>query len=68
MSLTREMPNKELIEKGIEALLKELGQSDTMRFISLRRERKEDSVERHRNWQKTLNKEEFFNDVFSDKD
>ena len=63
MSITRLMPDKDLIDKVTELLFKELGYTDAVRFLSLPKEQRLDSVKRHRNWQESLDKETFLNDV-----
>ncbi len=65
MSLTTMMPDKELIKKVTEILFRELGYTDAIRFLSLPKEQKMESVERHRNWQNTLDKDKFYNDIFT---
>lgn len=65
MSLTTMMPDKELIKKVTEILFRELGYTDAIRFLSLPKEQKIESVERHRNWQNTLDKDKFYNDIFT---
>ncbi len=65
MSLTKIMPDKELIIKVTEILFKELGYSDAIRYFSLPKEQKMESVERHRNWQSTLDKDKFYNEIFA---
>ncbi|MEI7695740.1 MAG: hypothetical protein WCI64_08880 [Chlorobium sp.] len=65
MSLTKMMPDKELIKKVTEILFRELGYTDAIRFLSLPKEQKMESVERHRNWQNTLDKDKFYNDIFT---
>ncbi|MFZ4526588.1 MAG: hypothetical protein ACOYOE_13930 [Chlorobium sp.] len=64
MSLTKMMPDKEVIKKVTEILFKELGYTDAIRFLSLPKEQKMESVERHRNWQNTLDKDKFYDDIF----
>ena len=51
------------IRKGVEALIRELGPVEAMRFLSIPRERHQESVKRHREWQKTLDKKKFFDEV-----
>ena len=58
-------PDKELIKKVTEILFRELGYTDAIRFLSLPKEQKIESVERHRNWQNTLDKDKFYNDIFT---
>lgn len=52
------------IKKGVDILVRELGPVEAMRFINFPRERRQESVKRHREWQKLLNKEHFFEEVF----
>ncbi len=65
MSMTKMIPDKELIRKVTEILFKELGYTDAIRFLSLPKERKMESIERHRDWQNTLDKDKFYNDIFA---
>jgi len=37
---------------------------ETIRFINLPKKRRLESVKRHREWQKLLNKDRFFDEVF----
>jgi hypothetical protein len=49
-----------LLEKGIDALYRELGPMEARRFIAMANPaRREDSIKRHRRWQAGLNKDEF---------
>ena len=57
-------PEEEIIKKGIEALNSKLGAVDALRFLALPRRKIMESVLRHREWQKGLEKEEFFNEIF----
>ena len=52
--------------KGIEILFRELGKVDAIRFLSIPREKRVESVKRHRDWQKTLDKETLFDEIFAD--
>lgn len=54
----------ELIQRGLEALMKDLGPIEAMRFVALSRERRLESVQRHRQWQATLDPKTFFDQVF----
>lgn len=64
------LPSKEymdeeiVIKKGIAALIKELGTVEAFRFINISRRKRMESVKRHREWQKLLSKEKFFDEVF----
>ena len=46
--------------------MKEFGPVEASRFLSIPQRKREDSLKQHETWQKKLNKEAFFNDVFSD--
>lgn len=54
-----------VIQKGIDALVKALGPVEAMRFINLPKRKRIESVKRHREWQKHLNKDRFFDEVFA---
>jgi hypothetical protein len=58
------MDEEMIIKKGVDLLIKGLGPLEAIRFMSIPRERRMESVKRHREWQKYLNKEQFFNEVF----
>ncbi|HLE27952.1 MAG TPA: hypothetical protein VI793_07535 [Anaerolineales bacterium] len=64
MKTTRYLTEEELIERGVEALMKALGPVETARFLNLRSARRLESVKRHRRWQARLNKKQFFDQVF----
>ena len=55
----------EMIRRAVSTLLETLGPVETARFLTLPRQRRLDSVTRHRRWQEALDKEQFFNQVFS---
>ena len=54
----------QLIQQAIMILLEKLGTTDTNRFLSLKSSQRLDSVLRHQAWQKTLDKDDFFDEVF----
>ena len=54
----------QLIQQAIMILLEKLGATDTNRFLSLKSSQRLDSVLRHQAWQKTLDKDDFFDEVF----
>lgn len=56
-----------LLEKGTKILFKELGYTDALRFLSIPRDVREESVQRHRKWQDGLEKDAFFDEVFGEK-
>ena len=65
MKTARYLDEEMVIKKGMQALIGALGSVEAVRFITLPRERRIESVKRHRQWQETLNKDEFFDDVFA---
>ena len=65
MRAIKYMDEEVVIKRGMEALLKELGPVEAIRFVNLPREKRVESVKRHRDWQKLLDKESFFNEVFA---
>jgi len=64
MKVVKYMDEEIVIKKGVELLFKELGPMEAIRFMGLSKERKIDSVKRHRTWQKQLDKDRFFNEMF----
>lgn len=67
MTVARYLPEEELVRRGVEALVQALGPVETRRFLTLTPQRRIDVVQRHRQWQDTLVKEQFFDEVFGDK-
>lgn len=67
MKATRYRNEKDVVEKGVKVLYRALGPVDTRRFLEAARPEHEDSVTAHRKWQKTLDKDTFFESVFSEK-
>jgi hypothetical protein len=53
-----------LCKKGIDALVKVLGPVEATRFLRFSQQKRIESVKRHRDWQKHLDKEAFFDEVF----
>ena len=66
MKLTKTVPDNDLLKKGIEIFFRELGKVDAIRFLSIAREKRVESVKRHKKWQQTLDKDTFFDDIFGD--
>jgi hypothetical protein len=64
MTMVRDIKDEELIEKGTKILFKELGYTDTIRFLAIPRDIRAESVQRHRKWQKGLDKNKFLDQVF----
>lgn len=67
MSVARYLPEDELIKRGLQALMDALGPVETIRFINLPREVRLESVDRHRQWQASLDQQELFKAVFGTK-
>jgi hypothetical protein len=65
MTPTYYLSEEELIQTAMKALLNALGPVETLRFINLPRPPRLDSVERHRQWQDSLDEEQFLAQVFS---
>ncbi len=63
MRAIKYMDEDVVIKRGMEALLKELGQA--IRFVNLPSEKRVESVKRHRDWQTLLDKEQFIDDVYA---
>ena len=59
------MTEEQLIRQGTDALIDNLGIMEATRFLTIKRQGRLESVERHRLWQRGLNKEGFFGDVFT---
>jgi hypothetical protein len=58
------MDEELMVRKAIKALIGELGPVEANRFINMPRKKRTDSVKRHREWQKHLDKDKFFKEVF----
>lgn len=56
---------EKLVTQAIEALIEKLGPVEASRFLTLPQKKRKESVLRHRQWQSGLDKDEFFNRVFS---
>jgi hypothetical protein len=56
--------NLEVWKKAIGVLIQELGPIETARFINLPRPKRLESLKRHRQWQKNLDKDKFLKDIF----
>lgn len=62
----RYIPEDELIKKALDALMASLGPVDTTRFLAINREGRVESVMRHQKWQTGLDRDAFFDQVFSE--
>ena len=58
------MDKEIVIKKATEVLIRELGPVEAVRFTNLPKKKKLESVMRHREWQKSLDKDSFFDEVF----
>lgn len=65
-TMLKQTDESALLEKGTRILFKELGYSDALRFLSIPRDVREESVLRHRKWQNGLKKDAFFDEVFGE--
>jgi len=64
MKVAKYMDEDELIRKSIEVLMEKIGPVEAIRFINIPRKKRIESVRRHRQWQKMLDKNKFFDEVF----
>lgn len=64
MTTTRYMDEEEMVKKAVKALIGAVGPIEANRFISMPRKKRMESVKRHREWQRSLDKDEFFAIVF----
>ena len=64
MKTERYLSETELIERAVFVLTKELGPTETARFINLPRGKRIESVRRHHQWQNNLNREKFLKEIF----
>ena len=53
-----------IVKRAIDVLMKELGPIETVRFITVPKKKRMGSVKRHREWQKLLDKDKLFDEVF----
>lgn len=58
------IPEEKLIKLALQALLQALGPVEMTRFLALEQTNRLDSVERHRQWQESLDRTEFYNQLF----
>ena len=64
MKPERYMDEEELIQRGVDALIRELGPVEAIRLLNMPRKKRMESVKRHRMWQKQLKRDEFFKEIF----
>ncbi len=66
MKTAKYMDEEILVKKAIEVLIKELGPIEAIRFINIPKGKRMESVRRHREWQKHLDKEVFYTEIFKE--
>ena len=66
MRATKYMAEELMVKKAIKALIGEIGPIEANRFLNMPRKKRIESVRRHREWQKRLDKEKFFGQVFGE--
>ena len=59
------MTEEQLIRQAIDALIESLGIMEATRFLAIKHENRLESVDRHRLWQSELDKDKFFEVVFT---
>ena len=65
MKAEKYLKEDDLVRKAVDILIQKLGPIETARFINIPRKRRIESVKRHRQWQKQLIKDKFYDEVFS---
>jgi hypothetical protein len=65
MKAIKYMDEELMVKKAIKALIMELGPIEANRFINMPRKKRIESVKRHREWQKHLDKDRFFDQIFT---
>lgn len=63
---TQLLTEEQLVKKATDVLYQKLGPVEATRFFSLPREKRTESVKRHREWQKNLDVDEFLGKLFKD--
>ncbi len=58
------LTEEQLVRQATDVLIDKLGIVEATRFLSLKRNQRIESVERHRKWQEGLAREEFYGEVF----
>ncbi|MBI5181009.1 MAG: hypothetical protein HZA05_06365 [Nitrospirae bacterium] len=66
MKTVKYMDEDIVIKKALDALIKALGPVEAIRFINIPKKKRMDSIRRHKEWQKLLNKTKFFDEVFAE--
>jgi len=66
MKIEKYMDEEIVIKRGVRVLIEELGPVEALRFMTLPKRKRFESVRRHREWQKLLDKDRFFDEVFAE--
>ena len=66
MNPEKYMDEAVVIKKAMGILIKELGPVEAIRFVTTPKIKRIESVKRHREWQKILDKDRFFDEVFAE--
>lgn len=66
MNTVKYLDEEIVIKRAMEVLIRELGPVEAIRFINIPKKKRIDSIRRHREWQRLLNKSKFFNEVFAE--
>jgi hypothetical protein len=64
MKSAKYMDEEIVIKKATEVLIRELDPVEAVRFTHIPKKKRLESVKRHREWQKLLDKDQFFREVF----
>jgi len=67
MKTVKYMDEETVIKKAMQVLIKELGPVEAIRFITIPKSKRIENIKRHREWQKMLSKDIFFDEVFAGK-
>jgi hypothetical protein len=61
------MSEEQLIRQVTNVLIDKLGITETARFFTIHYPAHKDAVARHRLWQNSLNKDDFFEEIFNER-
>ena len=67
MRTVKYMDEETVIKKAMQVLIKELGPVEAIRFVTIPKSKRIENIKRHREWQKMLSKDIFFDEVFAGK-
>ena len=63
MKTVKYMDEETVIKKAMQVLIKELGPVEAIRFVTIPKSKRIENIKRHREWQKMLSKDIFFDEV-----